>query len=144
MEDPYVDVKTVDDREMSIEDGKLTGDKVVIGIRDANLDKIYINGELYDYVELSDGYVELELNSSKAKATDYKIKATDLAGKSTTLEFTLFPNTTDALISVTVPEGTIYSGDDYNVDVKTNSDGTVTLQYKDADTGTVLSRSLLL
>ena len=139
LEDPYIDVKTVDDREMSIEDGKLTGDKVVIFVDDVNLDKIYINGELYDYVELSDGYVELELNSSKAKATDYKIKATDLAGKSTTLEFTLFPNTTDALISVKAPEGTIYSGDDYDIDVKTNSDGAVTLQYKDADTGNVLT-----
>ena len=139
LEDPYVDVKTVDDREMSIEDGKLTGDKVVIGIGDANLDKIYINGELYDYVELSDGYVELELNSSKAKATEYKIKATDLSGKSTTLEFTLFPNTTDALISVKAPEGTIYSGDDYDIDVKTNSDGALTIQYKDADTGNVLT-----
>ncbi len=139
LEDPYVDVKTVDGREMSIEDGKLTGDKVVIGIGDANLDKIYINGELYDYVELSDGYVELELNSTVGKTTDYKIKATDLAGKSTTLEFTLFPNTTDALISVKAPEGTIYSGDDYDIDVKTNSDGAVILQYKDADTGNVLT-----
>ncbi len=139
LEDPYIDVKTVDDREMSIEDGKLTGDKVVIGIGDVNLDKIYINGELYNYAGNEDGYVELELNSTVGKTTDYKIKATDLAGKSTTLEFTLFPNTTDALISVKAPEGTIYSGDDYDIDVKTNSDGTVTLQYKDADTGTVLS-----
>ncbi len=137
--DPYVDVQFVDGREMSIEDGMLTGDNVVIGIGDENLDKIYINGELYDYEEIEEGYVELELNSTVGKATDYSIKATDLAGRSTTLEFTLFPNTTDALISVTVPEGPIYAGDDYDVDVKTNSDGDVTLQYKNASTNSVLS-----
>ena len=136
--DPYVDVQFVDGREMSIEDGMLTGDNVVIGIGDENLDKIYINGELYDYEEIEEGYVELELNSTVGKATEYSIKATDLAGRSTTLEFTLFPNTADADISVSVP-GTIYAGDNYAVDVKTNSDGEVSLQYKDASTNTVLS-----
>ena len=136
--DPYVNVQFVDGREMSIEDGMLTGDNVVIGIGDENLDKIYINGELYDYEEIEEGYVELELNSTVGKATEYSIKATDLAGRSTTLEFTLFPNTADADISVSVP-GTIYAGDNYAVDVKTNSDGEVSLQYKDASTNTVLS-----
>lgn len=136
--DPYVDVQFVDGREMSIEDGMLTGDNVVIGIGDENLDKIYINGELYDYEEIEEGYVELELNSTVGKATEYSIKATDLAGRSTTMEFTLFPNTADADISVSVP-GTIYAGDNYSVDVKTNSDGEVSLQYKDASTNTVLS-----
>lgn len=136
--DPYVDVQFVDGREMSIEDGMLTGDNVVIGIGDENLDKIYINGELYDYEEIEEGYVDLELNSTVGKATEYSIKATDLAGRSTTLEFTLFPNTADADLSVSVP-GTIYAGDNYSVDVKTNSDGKVTLQYKDASTNTVLS-----
>lgn len=136
--DPYVDVQFVDGREMSIEDGMLTGDNVVIGIGDENLDKIYINGELYDYEEIEEGYVELELNSTVGKATEYSIKATDLAGRSTTLDFTLFPNTADADISVSVP-GTIYAGDNYAVDVKTNSDGEVSLQYKDASTNTVLS-----
>lgn len=136
--DPYVDVQFVDGREMSIEAGMLTGDNVVIGIGDENLDKIYINGELYDYEEIEEGYVELELNSTVGKATEYSIKATDLAGRSTTLEFTLFPNTADADLSVSVP-GTIYAGDNYSVDVKTNSDGKVTLQYKDASTNTVLS-----
>lgn len=136
--DPYVDVQFVDGREMSIEDGMLTGDKVVIGISDENLDKIYINGELYDYEAIEEGYVELELNSTVGKATEYSIKATDLAGRSTTLDFTLFPNTADADLSVSVT-GTIYAGDNYSVDVKTNSDGEVTLQYKDASTNTVLS-----
>ena len=136
--DPYVNVQFVDGREMSIEDGMLTGDNVVIGIGDENLDKIYINGELYDYEEIEEGYVELELNSTVGKATEYSITATDLAGRSTTLEFTLFPNTADADISVSVP-GTIYAGDNYAVDVKTNSDGEVSLQYKDASTNTVLS-----
>ncbi len=136
--DPYVDVQFVDGREMSIEDGMLTGDNVVIGIGDENLDKIYINGELYDYEEIEEGYVELELNSTVGKATEYSIKATDFAGRSTTLEFTLFPNTADADLSVSVT-GTIYAGDNYSVDVKTNSDGEVTLQYKDTSTGTVLS-----
>ena len=136
--DPYVDVQFVDGREMSIEDGMLTGDNVVIGIGDENLDKIYINGELYDYEEIEEGYVELELNSTVGKATEYSIKATDFAGRSTTLEFTLFPNTADADISVSV-SGTIYAGDNYSVDVKTNSDGEVSLQYKDASTNTVLS-----
>lgn len=136
--DPYVNVQFVDGREMSIEDGMLTGDNVVIGIGDENLDKIYINGELYDYEEIEEGYVELELNSTVGKATEYSIKATDLAGRSTTLDFTLFPNTADADLSVSVT-GTIYAGDNYSVDVKTNSDGEVTLQYKDASTNTVLS-----
>lgn len=136
--DPYVDVQFVDGREMSIEDGMLTGDKVVIGISDENLDKIYVNGELYEYEEIEEGYVELELNSTVGKATEYSIKATDFAGRLTTLEFTLFPNTADADISVSVP-GTIYAGDNYSVDVKTNSDGEVSLQYKDASTNTVLS-----
>ncbi len=136
--DPYISVQFVDGREMSIEDGTLTGDTVTIGIGDENLDKIYINGELYDYEEIEEGYVELELNSTVGKATDYSIKATDLAGRSSTLEFTLFPNTADADISVSVP-GTIYAGDNYSVDVKTNSDGEVTLQYKDASTNTTLS-----
>lgn len=136
--DPYVNVQFVDGREMSIEDGMLTGDNVVIGIGDENLDKIYINGELFDYEEIEEGYVELELNSTVGKATEYSIKATDLAGRSTTLDFTLFPNTADADLSVSVT-GTIYAGDNYSVDVKTNSDGEVTLQYKDASTNTVLS-----
>ena len=137
----------------------LTGDDLEFRIYDDNLKAIYVNGELYKSFEeghfispieeddyfpddeegFEPEYITLSLSSVVGKATDYTIKAVDYAGRETEFSFTLFPNTTDALISVTVPEGPIYAGDDYDVDVKTNSDGKVTLQYKDADTNTVLS-----
>lgn len=136
--DPYVDVETADGVETSIEDGILTGDEVVIGVGDENLDKIYINGELYDYGEAEEGYVDIELNSVAGKTTDYTIKATDLAGRSTTLEFTLFPNTTEPLLTVSVP-ATVYAGDNYDVTVKTNSDGEVSYRYFDVNSDTPLA-----
>lgn len=136
--DPYVDVQFVDGVEASIEDGILTGDEVVIGVGDENLDKIYINGELYDYGEAEEGYVDIELNSVAGKTTDYTIKATDLAGRSTTLEFTLFPNTIEPLLTVSVP-ATVYAGDNYDVTVKTNSDGEVSYRYFDVNSDTPLA-----
>ena len=155
--DPDIWLYTVDGKETS-EDDKLIGDVVEIHVYDDNLKEIYINGKLYESYEegrfasalieddyfpddedFEPEYITLSLSSVVGKATDYTIKAVDYAGRETEFSFTLFPNTTDALISVTVPVGPIYAGDDYDVDVKTNSDGKVTLQYKDADTDTVLS-----
>ena len=137
--DPYVDVQFVDGVEASIEDGILTGDEVVIGVGDENLDKIYINGELYDYEDPDgEGYVDIELNSVAGKTTDYTIKATDLAGRSTTLSFTLYPNAVDPTFSVSVP-ATVYAGDNYDVTVKTNSDGEVSYRYFDVNSDTPLA-----
>ena len=138
LDDPYVDVQFVDDVEASIEDNRLTGDKVEIGIGDDNLDKIYINGELYEYEDPDgEGWVEIELNSTPGQTTKYTIKATDLAGRSTTLSFTLYPNAIDPSLSVSVPE-IVYAGDDYDVTVKTNSDGRVSYQYNYTDRDTYL------
>ncbi|SDY52149.1 hypothetical protein SAMN02910264_02413, partial [Ruminococcaceae bacterium YAD3003] len=136
--DPYVDVQFVDDVEASIEDGRVTGDKVELEVYDDNLDKIYINGELYEYDNSDgEGEVEITLNSIPGQTTEYTIKATDLAGKSTTLSFTLHPNSVDPTLSVSVPE-TVYVGDDYDVTVKTNSDGRVSYQYSYTDRDTYL------
>ena len=156
--DPDIWLYSVDDEETDLDDNHaVTGDVVKINVFDENLKEIYINGSLYESYEegqfapkliagdsfpdtedFEPDYVTLTLSSVPGEATDYTIKAVDYAGKETSYSFTLNPNTTDADISVSVP-GTIFAGDDYSVDVKTNSDGEVTLQYKDASTNTVLS-----
>lgn len=155
--DPDIWLYSVDDEETDLDDNHaVTGDVVKINVFDENLKEIYINGSLYesyeegqfapklivdDFPDTEDfepDYVTLTLNSVPGEATDYTIKAVDYAGKETSYSFTFNPNTTDADISVSVP-GTIFAGDDYSVDVKTNSDGEVSLQYKDASTNTVLS-----
>ncbi len=155
--DPDIWLYSVDDEETDLDDNHaVTGDVVKINVFDENLKEIYINGSLYESYEegqfapklivddFPDGedfepdYVTLTLSSVPGEATDYTIKAVDYAGKETSYSFTFNPNTTDADISVSVP-GTIFAGDNYAVDVKTNSDGEVSLQYKDASTNTVLS-----
>lgn len=155
--DPDIWLYSVDDEETDLDDNHaVTGDVVKINVYDENLKEIYINGSLYESYEegqfapkliaddfpddedFEPDYVTLTLNSVPGEATDYTIKAVDYAGKETSYSFTFNPNTTDADISVSVP-GTIFAGDDYSVDVKTNSDGEVSLQYKDASTNTVLS-----
>ena len=156
--DPDIWLYSVDDEETDLDDNHaVTGDVVKINVFDENLKEIYINGSLYESYEeghfapkliagdsfpdtedFEPDYVTLTLSSVPGEATDYTIKAVDYAGKETSYSFTFNPNTTDADISVSVP-GTIFAGDDYSVDVKTNSDGEVSLQYKDASTNTVLS-----
>ena len=129
-DDPYVGVEMVDDVEASIEDGILTGDVVTIGISDENLDKIYVNGELYeDYEEVEEGYIQLTINSTADTATDYTIKVTDLSGRESTLEFTLYPYQLDATIELSVPDP-IYVDDDYEIGIKTNSNSDeISYQY---------------
>lgn len=156
--DPDIWLYSVDDEETDLDDNHaVTGDVVKINVFDENLKEIYINGSLYESYEegqfapkliagdsfpdtedLEPDYVTLTLSSVPGEATDYTIKAVDYAGKETSYSFAFNPNTTDADISVSVP-GTIFAGDDYSVDVKTNSDGEVSLQYKDTSTNTVLS-----
>ena len=156
--DPDIWLYSVDDEETDLDDNHaITGDVVKINVFDENLKEIYINGSLYESYEegqfapkliagdsfpdtedFEPDYVTLTLSSVPGEATDYTIKAVDYAGKETSYSFTFNPNTSDADISVSVP-GTIFAGDDYSVDVKTNSDGEVSLQYKDASTNTVLS-----
>lgn len=160
LDDPDIWLSSVDG-EFVDEDitTSLTGDDLEFRIYDDNLKAIYVNGELYKSFEeghfispleeddyfpddeegFEPEYITLSLSSVVGKATDYTIKAVDYAGRETEFSFTLFPNTADAIVSVTTPEGTIYAGDDYTIDVKTNSDGEVTLQYKDASNNTVLS-----
>ena len=149
--DPTVFIYSIDGEETDLEDNdEVTGDEVKLYVYDENIKEIYINGNLYE--SYAEGYfnlppedddsdmdfISLTLTSVVGKASDYTIKVVDYAGRETTYSFTLNPNTADADISVSVPR-TIYAGDNYSVDVKTNSDGDVTLQYKDASTNTVLS-----
>ena len=152
--DPDIWVGSVDGEEVDLDDDELervTGDEAEIYIFDDNIKAVYINGTLYqNYPEfyfsddepldndIANGYIALTFESVADEAKEYTIKAVDYANKETELSFTLYPNVVDGTISVTVP-GTIYAGDDYKVTTNTNSDGNVTLQYKDAGTGEVLT-----
>ena len=152
--DPDIWVGSVDGEEVDLDDDELervTGDVAEIHISDDNIKAIYINGTLYqNYPEfyfsddepldsdIANGYISLTFESVADESKEYTIKAVDYANKETELSFTLYPNVVDGTIYVTVP-ATIYAGDDYKVTTNTNSDGNVTLQYKDAGSGEILA-----
>ena len=146
---PHFDAAIVDEtgepiNETSVDDENvvIVADHLFVSVWDDTLKTVTvdINGTTTDYSNQisEEGYCEITFDGKALTAQKVKISATDIFEKKSTAEFTLYHEPIETTISLSVP-GTIYAGDDYKVTTNTNSDGNVTLQYKDAGTGEILT-----
>ena len=119
--------------ETSIEDGSvITTGKLTFTVYDENLDEVVCDGVTYTEDDFTDGACSIELTSTAGESKAISFTATDKAGKELSLSFTLNPQPVDPELTVTVPDD-LHVGDDYDVDVDTNSDGAVSYSYKTSD-----------
>lgn len=136
---PHFDAEIVDENGEHITETSVDGENVVIvadhlsiSVWDDTLKtvKVDIDGTTTDYSNQisEEGYCEIILDGIAAKAQRIIITATDVFDKKSTAEFTLYHEPIEPTISLSAPE-TIYAGEDYDIDVKTNSDGKITYQY---------------
>ena len=119
--------------ETSIEDGSvITTGKLTFTVYDENLDEVVCDGVTYTEDDFTDGACSIELTSTAGESKAISFTATDKAGKELSLSFTLNPQPVDPELTVTVPDD-LHVGDDYDVDVDTNSDGAVSYSYETSD-----------
>jgi len=119
--------------ETYIEDGSvITTGRLTFTVYDENLDEVVCDGVTYSGDDFTDGACSIELASTAGESKAISFTATDKAGKELSLSFTLNPQPVDPDLTVTVPDD-LHVGDDYDVDVDTNSDGAVSYSYETSD-----------
>ena len=123
-------------RETSIENGStIVGDKIRFFVGDDHLDTVVVDGKTYTEADFNeDGAVEITLSVAIGTSKTYNLVATDKSGKELSISFTLQHTTVDASVA-SVSQADVYVGDEYTPKVTTDSDGAVTLYYKDNNDG---------
>ena len=117
--------------ETSIEDGgTIVGDKLTFSVYDENLSTVTIDGRTYTESDFEDGNIEITLSVAIGTAKTYTLVATDKADKELSLSFTLQHTTVEASVA-SITQDDVYVGDEYQPRVNTDSDGEVSLFYKD-------------